>query len=142
MYVILEAHHRFDNDAVVDLLSLIGKVYIHHPTLMTAVSHPDIASIAQITLAAWQKHHTYAQQQYQQRHDTRLLNESELPVWVQELQRKFDLPEVNPEPAPDRVVRESAIGASQLLPLDFDFDSINWSFWENLHMDTAMYDMN
>jgi hypothetical protein len=142
VYIILEAHHRFDNDTVEDLWLLIGKVYVHHFTLMTAASGPDIASIARITVVAWQRRHTYVQQRYQQHPNTDLLNESEVPSWVQELRQKLDLPEVDPAPAPDATAREPAIDASQLLPLDFDFDVIDWTFWENSHLDATLYNMN
>jgi len=134
VYIILEAHHRFDNDTVEDLWLLIGKVYVHHSTLMTAISGPDIAAIARITVVAWQRRQTYVQQQYQQRRNTHLLNESEVPSWVQELRQKLNCPEVDPTPAPDTTAQEPAIDPNQLLPLDFDFDVIDWTFWENLHV--------
>ena len=142
VYIILEAHHRFDNDTVEELWLLIGKVHAHHPTLMTAVSRPDIASIARITMVAWQRRHAYVQQRYQQRCNTNLLNEPEVPSWVQELRQKLDLPQVDPMPAPDATAREPAFDASQLLPLDFDFDVIDWKFWETSHADATLYGMN
>ena len=140
MYIILEAHHRFDDDSVADLWSLIGRVYINHPRLMIAVHHPDLASIVHITLVAWQRRHTHIRQQCQQRHNFNQLKESESPPWILELRRKLDLPEVNSTLAPDSTAQEPAIDASQLLPPDFDFDLIDWSFWENPHLDAALYD--
>jgi len=137
VYIILEAHHRFDDDAVADLWSLIGRVYINHPRLMTAVHHPDIASIVRITLVAWERRYTHILQRC---HNVGLLNESEPPPWILELRRKFDLPEVNSTLAPDSTALEPAMDVSQLLPPDFDFDSIDWSFWENSHLDAALYD--
>ncbi len=105
---------------------------------MTAVHHPDINSIVQITLVAWQRRHAHIRQRCQQRHTVDLSNESDPPPWIQELRRKFDLPEVNPISAPDSTAREPAFDPSQLLPPDFDFDSIDWSFWENPQMDAAL----
>lgn len=140
MYIILEAHHRFDDDAVTELWSLIGRVYVNHPKLMIAVHHPDVASIVRITLVAWQRHYAHIRQRCQQRHNVDLLDESEPPPWILELRRKFDLPEVNSAFAPDATAGEPAIDASQLLPPDFDFDSIDWSFWENQHLDAALFE--
>lgn len=145
MYIILEAHHRFEDDAVADLWSLIGRVYLHHPKLMTAVHHPDIASIVQITLAAWLKRYMHIRQRHQQsqqRHRVDSLNESEPPPWIQELRQKFDLPEVDSTSAADPTAREPAIDASQLLTPDFDFDLIDWSFWENSNLDAALFETN
>lgn len=140
MYIILEAHHRFDDDAVVDLWSLIGRVYVSHPRLMVAVHHPDIASIVRITLVAWQRHYTHIQQRDQQRHNLNLLEQSEPPSWILELRRKFDPTEVDSTLAPDSTAQEPAVDTSQLLPPDFDFDSIDWSFWENADLDAALYE--
>jgi hypothetical protein len=141
VYIILEAHHRFDNDTVEELWLLIGKVYIHHPTLMTAASRPDIACIARITLVAWQRRHTHVQQRYQQRRNTDLVNELEVPSWVRELRQKLDLPHVDRMPAQDATAPEPTFDASQLLPLDFDFDVIDWTFWETSRADTTLYGM-
>lgn len=57
-----------------------------------------------------------------------------------ELRRNFDLPEASSIFAPDLIAREPAIDADQLLSPDFDFDSIDWSFWENPHLNAAVYE--
>lgn len=140
VYIILEAHHRFDDDAVANLWSLISRVYVIHPSLINAVHRPDIASIARITLVAWQRRYAHIQQQCQQRHNFDLLNESQPPPWILELRRKFELPDVDSTLGADSTEREPVIDASQLLPLDFDFDLIDWSFWEDPHLDAALYE--
>lgn len=50
--------------------------------------------------------------------------------------------ETQPTPALDATAQEPAIDASQLLPLDFDFDVIDWTFWENWHVNATLYGMN
>ncbi|GAB7354459.1 hypothetical protein MBLNU459_g4942t2 [Dothideomycetes sp. NU459] len=151
VYIILEAHHRFGSDTVADLWSLIGKVYVCHPPLMAATSRPDIASIARMTLVAWQRRQARVPQHNQQRYNTDLLNESEPPPWIQELSRKIAPVDADPKPAPDAPAREPMAAAaaapataSHPLPLeidfDFDFDMIDWSFWDKSCMDAALYD--
>ena len=137
VYIVLEAHHRFDNDTVVeDLWSLIGKVYVHHSALMRAISRPDIASIARITLVAWQRRHTYLQQRGR---TIDLLNQSEVPSWIQELRQKLEpLDFVNPMPASDATAQQPTVDDNgQILPPDFNFDVIDWAFWENSHLNAT-----
>ena len=134
MYIILEAHHRFDNDAVADLWSLIRRVYAIHPELTTAIHRPEIAHIAHIALAAWQRRDEYLRQQ----RDFDLQSEYESPQWILDLRRKFDVPHGNESFATDPAEQRPAIDASQLLPLDFDFDSIDWSFWDEMQLDLAL----
>ena len=136
MYIILEAHHRFADDAVVDLWSLIGRIYAIHPKLMHAVHRPDIAPIVQITLAAWQKRYAHLQQRFQHSSPTDPLNEPSPPPWLSELRRKFEPPAATSTLAPDATVREPVGAASPLLPLNFDFDSIDWSLWADLDFDS------
>lgn len=112
---------------------------------MTAVHHPDIASIVQITLAAWQRRYMRLRQRHQrsqQRLSVELLSESETPLWIQELRQKFDLPELESTFAADPTARDPAIDTSQLLPPGFDFDAIDWSFWENSNLDAALFETN
>lgn len=129
MYTVLEAHHRFNTDAVQGLLTLIGKVYLHHPTLMTALSRPGIASIARITIVAWQRHYSHLQERYQQRLGGDV-DPPEVPSWMQRLRQKLDLPIIDPTPA---MAQEPGVDVSELLPMNFDFDLIDWNFWENSH---------
>lgn len=107
---------------------------------MTAVNHPDIASIVRITLVAWQRHHSYIRQRGQQGRNFDPPNEPEPPPWILELRRNFDLPEAVSTFAPDLNAQEPVIDAGQLLPPDFDFDLIDWSFWENPHLNAALYE--
>ena len=126
VYIILEAHHRFDSDAVMDLWSLVGRVYVNHPTLMTAASRSDIAPIARITLAAWWRLH--------------MMNESTPPPqWIQGLLQKSHLPEIALKSGSSTVERQHRSNDNQDCLLDFDFDLIDWSFWENLHLEPASY---
>jgi hypothetical protein len=63
VYLILETYRRYDDHQVLDLWSLIGRVYNVHPDLMTAVNRPEVTFIARITVAAGQKYHIQLQQQ-------------------------------------------------------------------------------
>ncbi|MCJ1476236.1 hypothetical protein MMC13_004902 [Lambiella insularis] len=139
-YIILEAYHRYNDDIVMNLWSLIGRIYAIHPMMTSALQRPDIASIVQLTLVAWQRRQTFAQQRSQQRYDANSLNECQPPSWILELRRKLDLPEVNLIPKPDSAMGESVADEIPLLPLDFDFDSIDWSFWENQYLGTASFE--
>jgi hypothetical protein len=94
---------------------------------MTAFSRSDIASIARITIVAWQRHYEHLQQRYQQRHDA---EPPEIPAWMQQLRRKLDLPEIEATPA---MALEPVVDINELLPMDFDFDVIDWNFWESSH---------
>ena len=123
VYIILEAHHRYDSDAVVELWSLLGRVFINHPTLMTAASRSDIAPIARITLAAWWRQH--------------LRDESRSPPqWIKELRQKSHLPEIDPRSGSLAAGHPRTNDDHQGCPtdLDFDFDLIDWSFWDTLHL--------
>ena len=136
MYVILEAHHRFMDDDVANLWTLIGRVYLGHPKLMTAVHHPDVVSIVQMTLAAWQIRHTHMQQQRRQVQDVDMLNATETPPWIVELRRNFNIPEEQSTHAPDSTATEPAVDFSQL-----DFDLIDWSVWEDPNLDASLYEI-
>ena len=137
MYVILEAHHRFIDNDVTNLWTLIGRVYLGHPKLMTAIHHPDVVSIVQMTLVAWQRRYTYMRHKCQ---DVDVVNATETPLFIVELRRNFNVPEQNPAHASDLMATEPAVDFSQLLPPDFDFDSIDWSVWEDPNLDASLYD--
>lgn len=138
MYIILEAHHRYNDDAVEVLWSLISRVYAVHPKLNKAAAYtPDIMATVRITIAAWQKRHSYVQ--HMSHHSS---NGSVPPTWISALCEKFDLPEVGSISAPDSMmVQEPMIDTSQLLPFDFDFDLMDWSFWEESTLDAASCDL-
>lgn len=140
MYIISEAYRRFDDDVVVDLWSLISKVLVSQPKLMVAVHQPDNAAIVRITLVAWQRRHAHIRRRCQQRHCVDLPNEPESPPYILEFRREYDLPEVIPIFTPDATASEPVADAGQLLPPDFDFDSIDWSFWENSNLDAALFE--
>lgn len=123
VYVVLEAHQRSSEPQAVDLWNLIGRVYEVHPDLMTAVNRPEADFIARITVSAWQKH---ALEMRQQSSDATL----ETPEWIQQLCYNFNLPLAEPSTPHDTQSIGSDLG--QLLPIDFDFDMIDWSAWEAL----------
>jgi hypothetical protein len=96
---------------------------------MTAAHRPDIASIARITLVAWQKRYAYTQERYQRRATIGITYELEPPSWIIELRRNFDLPDISSADTPESMSSEPVADASQLLPQDFGFDTMDWSFW-------------
>lgn len=137
VYIILEAHSRFDSDAVEELWSLITKVYAVHPNLMTATHRSDITAVARITLAAWQKRHTHLLQQ-SRRDGMEDLSTADSPPWIQELRRNFNIQDTSATIMTDQT---PAVDDDLFLPLDFDFDSIDWSFWEDpKHQDATLYE--
>jgi hypothetical protein len=140
VYIILEAHHRFEDDAVADIWSLIRRVYEFHPELTTAVHRPEIVSVARITVAAWQRRHAYIM--CQQRNNVDLSGDYEPPQWISEVCRKFDFPLVNTAFAASSTTHEYPFDTGQLLLSDFDFDSIDWSFWHEVQRDAASYETN
>jgi hypothetical protein len=142
VYVILEAHHRYDDDAVDDLWSLIGRVYVVHPKLMVAVHNPDIITTVRITLIAWQRRQTYKQHRSNHCQCVDSSNDSVPPAWISELCQKFDLPEVSSTFAAESMVQEPVIDTSQPSHFDFDFESMDWSFWENSSLEAALYDID
>lgn len=137
MYVVLEAHHRFDNDDVENLWSLIGRVYLGHPKIMTAVHHPDVISIVQMTLAAWQRRHTYI---LQKDHNFMGASHSVTPSWITELRQRFNMPEEHPTVAPASTAGEPIVDVDQFLNPEIDFDSINWSVWEDPNLDASLFE--
>lgn len=61
----------------------------------------------------------------------------EPPEWIVELRRKLDLPDIDSVLAPNSAAGEPTMDVSQLLPLDFDFDMIDWSVWEDPSLDAV-----
>lgn len=142
MYIILEAHHRYDDDAVEEIWSLIGRVYDVHPKLKLAIQNPDVVATVHITLAAWQRRHSYLQHQPQRMYQLNSVDSSVAPAWISELRQKFDIPEMNSTPALDTTMQGPLLDASQLLPFDFDFNSMDLSFWDSANMDESLYDFD
>ena len=134
MYIILEAHHRFDDPAAADLWSLIRQVYAVHPEAKTAAERPEIAAVARITVAARQKYDAHIIQQ--QRATGTVTTDAREPTgWIAELCQNFGLPQVNTATADDSdAFQFAAMESSDLLPADFDFDMIDWSIWEETRM--------
>lgn len=126
MYLVLEAHHRYDDSRVWDLWNLIGRVYDVHSDLMTATNRPEMDFIARITVAAWQKYEIFVRQQKSP--TTRI----ETPEWIQKLCHNFNL-RLTGSSGTDEAV-EISLGADTacFLPEHFDFDMIDWSAWEAL----------
>jgi hypothetical protein len=120
------------------LWSLIGRVYAVHPKLKVSVHSPDIISMVQITLVAWQRRLAYLQHSSQSHFSTDSPNKIEPPTWISELSEKFDLPVVSPTLPVNSTTQETVSSKGQNLNgFDFDFDSIDWSLWEKSSLDMA-----
>jgi hypothetical protein len=98
-------------------------VYDVHPDLLTATDRPEVMFIARITIAAWHKYDSHIRQT-----QTSVNNPvtDETPEWVRLLYRNFDVP------LADEVAQSLPVDTAQILPIDFDFDMIDWSTWESL----------
>ena len=129
MYLVLEAHQRYDDHRVVDLWSLIGRVYDAHPDLMTAANRPEVTFIARITVAAWQKYDIQMRQQRSGMHGAIAM---ETPEWIRQLCYNFNLPLADSSATILEVAQSFSSDPAQLLSTNFDFDMIDWSFWEAL----------
>lgn len=129
VYLVLEAHQRYDDHQVVDLWSLIGRVYDVHPDLMTAVNRPEVTFVARITVAAWQK---YDIQMRQQRSGVQGAIAMETPEWIRQLCYNFNLPLADSSATILEVAQSFSSDPAQLLSTNFDFDMIDWSSWEAL----------
>jgi hypothetical protein len=128
VYLILEAHQRYDDHQVVNLWSLIGRVYDVHPDLMTAVNRPEVTFVARITVAAWQRYDI----RRRQRPGVNDAIAIEDPEWIRQLCYNFNLPLTDSSATIEEVAQSSSSDAAQLLPTNFDFDMIDWSSWEAL----------
>lgn len=111
-------------------------MYAVHPRLVTAVNSPDVNAAVRITLAAWQRRLAHVQHKSQKRNGVSQLDDSVTPTWISDLCQKFDLPAIT-SMSSDLMMQEPVIDPSHLLPSDFDFDSMDWSFWENSYLDGA-----
>jgi hypothetical protein len=130
VYLVLEAHQRYDDHQVVDLWSLIGRVYDVHPDLMTAANRPEVIFIARITVAAWQKYDNQMRQKSSGVHGAIAI---ETPEWIRQLCYNFNLPLTDSSATIEEVAQScSPDSAALLLSTNFDFDMIDWSSWEAL----------
>jgi hypothetical protein len=129
VYLVLEAHQRYDDHQVVDLWSLIGRVYDVHPDLMTAVNRPEVTFIARITVAAWQKYDIQMRQQRSGKHGAIAM---ETPEWIRQLCYNFNLPLTDSSATIEEIAQSLSSDPDQLLSTNFDFDMIDWSSWEAL----------
>lgn len=69
--------------------------------------------------------------------------EHEPPQWIAQLCQKFDLPHLNSATAStDSAAQWAAFDGNQLLGLDFDFDSVDLSMWDESRMNAALYANN
>ena len=68
------------------------------------------------------------------------MNDSEPPSWIIELRRNFDLPDISSAGASESVSSEPVADANQLLPQDFDFDTMDWSFWADPQLEAVLYE--
>ena len=98
----------------------------NHPASDTP-PRPEVVSVAHITLVAWQKRPAGVRVPQ--------------PEWITKLCRDFNL--VAPEPTVSH--NEDAAeqwqlrhDAAELLGVEFDFDSIDWSMWEELDMEARL----
>lgn len=127
VYVLLECHHRFDEAEVVDLWDLVRRLHEVHPQLKTAVDRNEVASVARITMAAWQRYAAHAQKQQG--------GTFEQPQWITELCQNFGFSpatEAAPTTAADTEIQEQE-DVSPLADIDFDLDMFDWSIWEQVN---------
>jgi hypothetical protein len=129
VYLILEAHQRYDNHQVGDLWSLISRVYDVHPDLMTAVNRPEVTFIARITVAAWQKYDIEMREQRSGGHGAIAI---ETPEWIRQLCYNFNLPPTDSLATIGEIAPSFNSDPAQLLSTNFDFNMIDWSSWEAL----------
>jgi hypothetical protein len=103
-------------------------VYNVHPDLLTAADRPEVRFIAHITIAAWHKYDSHIRQTQT---SVNSLVPDERPGWIQLLCSNFDVPLAGD------VAQSLPVDETQTLPIDFDFDMIDWCTWENLLQDTT-----
>ena len=113
VYIVIEAHHRAATAEAATLWTLINKVCELHPTLTTAVGRPEVYAIARLIVLAWQQRQDCLQERQEQ---------AEKPWCVGELERALKPPPSDGESSKS-VVQDLGL-------LDFDFDLIDWSYWE------------
>ena len=111
---------------------LVRRLHEVHPQLKTAVDRNEVASVARITIAAWQRYAAHAQKQQQQS------GTFEQPQWITELCQNFGC-SLAAEAAPTTAVAavdaetQEQEDAGQLAGIDFDLDMFDWSIWEQVN---------
>lgn len=129
MYVILEAHHRAEEDSVTDIWDVIRRLYAAHPDLKSARDNREFVFAARITLAAWHTRAVYLQKGFGENADVR-------PAWIMEICANFELTPPG-LPVANGTMGENGIGggsdanAIYEMAMDFDFDLLDWTAWEN-----------
>lgn len=129
--MILEAHHRFDKDEVVNLWSLIRDVYELHQELQTTDHRHELVAVAHIIVMAWQRYDNYTQQRRAER------NESEVhvtPQWIVDIRHNFDIPFNDSPSMTDTTAHQPIPGLNGVMSEDFDFDldMVDWSFLDKV----------
>lgn len=115
IYIIVEAHHRATVSEAATLWKLINRVSEVYPKVTIAMDRPEVYAIASLTLLAWQQRQEYLQQQQL---------EVQKPWCVERLERALSVSK-SAENA-DQQNLTSELDSWE----DFDFDLIDWSFWE------------
>jgi hypothetical protein len=118
VYIVIEAHHRAATREAEGLWQLIGKVCEVHPKLMTAVHFPEVSAVARLAVLAWKQR----RENWEKGTSGVELTEKglETPWYIDVFQRMLDGGKESEEAG------EAAVGGLE----DFDFDLIDWDFWE------------
>ena len=124
VYLLLEANHRFDQDEVANLWSLIHDVYDVHPELRAAGHRSEWDLVAHIMIVAWQKHKIYVQECHVRRNEP-IVRED--PEWIMDLRCNFGIPDSDLS-MPDSSMHMPELDPNWTLPDDllFDFNTIDW----------------
>lgn len=130
VYILLEATHRYEEEGVKDIWSIIRRTYETHSELRTADHRQDVTVAARITASAWLKYATHMHKQDPTRHD-------ETPGWVASLCQTFNLPQPNHwlSTADAPVCSD----AHDPLAIDFDLDMIDWSTWDRAYLNGGLF---
>lgn len=114
VYVVIEAHYRASTSESSMLRDLITHVVDLCTKLNTTSLHPEELAIAHLIVAAWK-----------QREDVlRSRGAVEVPTGIRRLKETLS----SEDTTPDSGSRFPFIAYDDFA--DFDFDFINWSFWE------------
>jgi len=116
VYILIETYHRAATSEAVSLWKLVNRVCELHPRLSTATEYPEVYAVAHLVLRAWQHREEYLQAQQK---------DVEKPWCVMKFTSALS--------APDESTFNTTNGLDDLA--DFDFDLIDWSFWETGRFD-------
>ena len=130
MYVILEASHRSEDEAVTEIWTVIRRTYETHADLRTSVHRQDVRFSARITANAWQKYTAYLQKKDPSGHQ-------KSSQWILDLYQTFGLPQPN---VPSGAANTEVDGdPEQPFDFDFDLDMVDWSAWDKAYLDTGLF---